>query len=158
MGRSIFLVVTLLLFAGCGDDHKPAEPSAETTDTAPATGASTRPAVDRCRPFSIEMAEELISNSDTGERKIAGPITATAAVQSEEMTGTGRSLWFISINVGGTVVTLAHDTARGDPPEGAGLFSAVDQVSEDATSFPRTPRLKASPATDGARESQACVR
>lgn len=67
------------------------ESSAETSET-------TEAAVDdRCVAFPEATAEELISNSDTGQRKIDGPIASTAAVLSDEQTDTGRSLWFISI-------------------------------------------------------------
>lgn len=55
-------------------------------------------------------------------------------------------------------MTLAHDTPEGEGPEGAGLYSAIDDVSFEATSFPQQDRLSASIDTDGAAESQECVR
>ncbi len=65
--------------------------------------------------------------------------------------------WFISLNVDGTLVTLAHDTPRADGPDGPGMYASVDDVAERATSFPHVDRLKASLKTDGARTSRDCV-
>lgn len=113
--------------------------------------------VSRCRPFPESMAEDLITNQDTGKRKIEGPILKTASVKSDEQTSNGRAIWFISINVDGTLVTLAHDTAPTDSAEGSGLYAAVDEVSERATGFPPNDRLKSSLSTDGAQESRDCA-
>ncbi len=159
------LLATVFTVAACGGggDGETAAP-ATTTSTARATTTSTTSlprstttAASRCVDFPTATAEELISNSDTGERKIEGAISKSAAVRSKEKLG-GRDLWFVSINVAGTIVTLAHDTPAGADPSGSGLYASIDSTSEKATSFPSTDRLKSKIGTDGAKESQGCVR
>ena len=109
-----------------------------------------------CLPFPRKTADELISNSDTGERKIEGDILATAGVQSPE-TVSGNELWFISINVDGTVVTLGHDVPPGEGVNGSGLYYSMNPASEAATSFPPDPRGEVTEATSGYLESIECV-
>jgi hypothetical protein len=126
----------------------------ETQDDAGGEESSSGP--QRCEPFPHSVAEELISNSDTGERKIEGNILETASLKSREMVS-GNELWFISINVDGTVVTLGHDVAPGDGIEGSGIYYSMNPESEAATSFPADPRGQVSESAEGYLESIACV-
>ncbi|MEO8694431.1 MAG: hypothetical protein ABI658_12995, partial [Acidimicrobiales bacterium] len=112
-------------------------------------------------------AESLITNNDTGKRKIEGTITKAAAVLSKEAVPAdapvgaqrGKPIYFVSINVGGKIITLAHsDVDNSGKPNGGGLWSAVDSASAQATSFPQnTSYLKAFLNTDGMQQSRDCA-
>lgn len=153
------LVVLAVLGAVFGGNDDVSDVEEQTTATS--AGAAEKEAGGEtvelsCESFSKQTAEELISNSDTGERKVEGPIIATAAVKSAA-TVSGNDLWFISINVGGTIVTLGHDVPPGEDVEGSGLYYSLNPASEAATSFPTDPRGEVTESTDGFQESVACV-
>ena len=135
--RKLLPLLLALIFGACSDSGD--------------TGSASR-----CQAFPKEMAETLISNADTGARKIEGEIVETAAVESNEKVF-GDSLWFISIKVGATIVTVAHNSPPGAGPTGAGLYASIDAASEAATSFPPNDRLKSALSTDGAAASRDCV-
>lgn len=151
----ILLIAGLCLVAGCGDGTETSATDGPTTTARAATTAAS-PQASRCADFPRAAAEALISNSDTGARKIQGEITKAAAVKSSEKVR-DSDLWFISINVAGTVVTLAHNSPSGAGPEGSGLYASVESKSEQATGFPPNANMKSNLSTDGAQESRACV-
>jgi hypothetical protein len=163
--------------AGCGDDKGDTGLTATTTTAGTTqTNATTGPATTlsiRCIEFPItggaknESAESLITNSDTGKRRIEGTITKAAAVKSKETVPNdapigaqrGKPIYFVSINVGGKIITLAHsDVDNSGKPNGGGLWSSLDEVSAQATNFPQnTSYLRAFLNTDGMQESRDCV-
>lgn len=137
-----------------------------------ADGASRCLAYPKGREDGDFNAEELITNLDTNKRNVEGEILKVAAVKSEERVSEdapippqrGKAIYFISINVGGRIATVAHtDLEDTGTPNGSGLWVALDAFSEVATHFPYDPEtplattLRASLDTDGASESRACV-
>ena len=142
--------------AGDSDDLSPVEAQVEDEEADDSGGDEAAPEDLECLAFPRRTADELISNSDTGERKIEGDILATAAVQSPE-TVSGNELWFISINVDGTVVTLGHDVPPGEGVNGSGLYYSMNPTSEAATSFPSDPRGEVTEATNGYLQAIECV-
>lgn len=168
------IVAVLVLLAGCAAE----EPKDDDTAAPPTTAGVSTTEADRCLPFPVQpdpsgvSAEELVTNSDTGERKVQGPIAAAAAVKSKdrsERSGSlaaqqNKPLYYVSINVGGKIVTLVHsDVGEKGSPTSPGLWLSLDAFSETATSFPYAPgtpaakTLRASMDADGARESRSCV-
>ena len=132
----------LMLLIGCGPEE---------------SGTQSTASPHKCQPYPIERAEELITNSDTGERKIDGQIVAACSVISNDTFVDGRGqnapIHVIAINVDGQIITLLLGS---DDPLGNGLYSSVDQVSENATGFPQNRRI-GSESTDGVKTARASV-
>lgn len=130
--------VLFLLLSGCGT------PASDTTEA-------------HCEPYPTDRAEELISNSDTGKRKIEGPIIAAVAVKSKDTFTGGRGqqvpIYVIAINVDSQIVVVLLGS---DSSTGPGMYSSVDDLSERATSFPQNNRIGDS-STEGVAEARACV-
>ena len=173
----VVAVVAIATAAGCGDDKGDTGSTATTTtagvtQTTATTGPATTRSI-RCIDFPLtgggqnESAESLITNSETGKRKIEGAVTKAAAVKSKETVPNdapigsqrGKPIYFVSIVVGGKIITLAHsDVENTGLPNKGGLWSSLDGLSEQATNFPRnTSYLRAFLNTDGMQESRDCV-
>lgn len=178
-------VALLVMTAGCGGDDggdAAATTDAQTSDatTVATTALTTTTSIgvsttrsSRCLDFPLvggpvnSSAETLLTNSDTGKRRVEGEITKAAAVLSKETVPNdapvgaqrGKPIYFISINVGGRIVTLAHsDQDNTGRSNAIGLWSAVDAFSAQATAFPQgTSYLKAFLNTDGMQASRDCV-
>jgi hypothetical protein len=150
MKQFFCLFATLFLVSGCdvGETGNSATVSPAPSETV---------AVSRCEAYPIERAEELITNADTGERKLKGKIVATAAVKSKDtfVGGNGQNvpIYIIAFNVDGQVVTLLLGS---DSATGPGMYSAVDEFSSIATGFPQNNRIGGS-STEGVAEAQLCV-
>lgn len=173
----IVVSIATAMAAGCGgDNNETGSTAATTTGSTAATTTAGGPATTvsiRCLDFPItggaqnESAESLITNSETGKRKIEGAITKAAAVKSKETVPNdapigsqrGKPIYFVSINVGGRIITLAHsDVDNSGKPNGGGLWSSLDALSAQATNFPQnTSYLRAFLNTDGMQESRDCV-
>jgi len=142
-----YISAILLLLSGCGASDAVDQPAT----VAPTTIES------RCEPYPTERAEELITNSDTGQRKIQGNIIATAAVRSKDTFTGGQGqqvpIYVIAINVDGQIVVVLLGS---DSPTGPGLYSSTDDLSERATGFPQNGRIGSS-ATEGVAEARTCV-
>jgi hypothetical protein len=71
----------------------------------------------------------------------------------------GKPIYFVSINISGLIVTLAHsDQLNTGRASSTGPWSALDALSGQATSLPHnTYYLKAYITTDGAQQSRDCV-
>jgi hypothetical protein len=123
------------------------------------SGCGAQDAIDesRCEPYPKERAEELITNSDTGQRKIKGEIVATAAVRSKDTFTGGQGqqvpIYVIAINVDRQIVVVLLGS---DSPTGPGLYSSTDVLSERATSFPQNGRIGTN-STEGVAQARACV-
>ncbi len=143
----VCITAFLLLLSGCGASDVVDQP----TTVAPATSES------RCEPYPTENAEELITNSDTGQRKIQGNIIATAAVRSKDTFTGGQGqqvpIYVIAINVDGQIIVVLIGS---DNPTGPGLYSSADDLSERATGLPQNGRIGSS-STEGVSEARACV-
>ena len=126
------IVVTLLLAAcGGGDD-----------------GSSSVSLV--CEAFDLDDANALVTNSDTGERKIEGDIRTAVLFETEENFG-GSTVGIVAINVGSHVVTLVEVLPNGP-------WASMDDLSERATSFPQNPnRYGVSENTDGVTKARECA-
>lgn len=151
-----FLLILLSALASAGDEPAENTTAEESIIDDDSSSSQASDSSFTCEPFSMEMAEEIISNSDTGERKIEGEILETAAVKSTQDYG-ADDLWFIAINVDGTIVSLAHNSPPGTGVDGPGFYFSLDSVSEQATSFPADPREQVSTSTPGAAAVVDCV-
>jgi hypothetical protein len=171
--KRLLVATTLaLVLASCSGTRDKAEPTPLSGARTTATTSAEVAAPSRCLPYSMALAEELITNGDTGKRRVDGPITKAAAVKSTKRIAAdasippqrNKALYFVSVNVGGRIVTVVHsDVEDVGNPTGSGLWASLDAFSEVATSFPFDPStplsktLRASLDTDGAKESRACV-
>ncbi len=135
---TISILAILVLLSGCGAQSS-------NTDETP------------CESYPVARAEELITNSDTGRRKIEGQILATAAVKSKDTFTNGRGqevpIYVIAINVDGQIVVVLLGS---DSPTGPGMYSSTDDLSQRATSFPQNSRIGDS-STEGVSQARACV-
>ena len=103
-----------------------------------------------CEAFDLDDANALVTNGDTGERKVLGDIKAAVLVESDEEFR-GSTVGFVAINVGGEIVTLAHLLPNG-------LWASMDGPSERATGFPQSPdALGVSEDTNGVAEARECA-
>lgn len=103
-----------------------------------------------CSPFDLDDANALVTNGDTGKRKIEGDIKAAVLVESKEKFR-GSTVGFVAINVDGRIVTLAHLL-----PDG--MWASMDAVSELATSFPQgSDVFGVSDDTDGVAQARECA-
>ena len=137
----------------------------------PTASSTTRS--ERCLDFPLSdgppiwSAETLLTSPDTGKRRIEGAITKAAAVLSTETVSNdapapqrGKPIYFISINLNGQIITLAHsDQLNTGRASSTGQWSALDLFSLQATAMPlNTDYLKAYFTTDGAQLSRDCVK
>jgi len=143
----------LVLVPACGGAT---DTSSQESPDQPGTTATPTTAASRCGPYPPERAEELITSSDTGQRKIEGNIVAAAAVKSTDTLTVGqgqRPIYVIAINVDGQIVVVLLES---DSATGSGLYSSTDELSERATGFPQNKRI-GSNSTEGVAEARACV-
>ncbi len=124
-GKHLLAGLLVLGLAACETPTVEADPAAAAT----------------CEQFPIAEAETLISNADTGARKIDGPILAAAAIRDPDQTPQGSDVWVVAINVDGVVVLLAHNVPAGDSFDGPGLWVGLDEFSSQTTGFPQNSDL-----------------
>jgi hypothetical protein len=114
-------------------------------------------AVGGCEPFDVDLADELITNMDTGRRKIDGEIRSAvivetdATISDDSPLGAGRRIGIIAINVDDEIVALAHGID-------SVVYGAVDEFSERATGFPLAEDLGVDSDSPGVDEARECAR
>lgn len=109
-----------------------------------------------CEVFDVDDANALVTNSDTGVRKVEGEIIASVIVRTgrvipeESPIGSGALIGIVAINVGGKMVTLAHgmDTV---------IYYSLDEVSETATGFPSAEGIGISEELDEVAAARECA-
>lgn len=119
--RRVLVAGLLLVAAGCGSQS-----ADEVSAPAPAPAA--------CEAFDLDEAALLVT-TDKGVRRLDGDILSAVVVLSDEKVPSdqpingGRQLSYVAINVGGTVIAMAHPVD--------GVWASLDDTTEQATLFPQ---------------------
>ena len=125
---ALAVLLLVVILGACGDDGSPSLV---------------------CEAFDLDDANALVTNGDTGTRRIDGVINAAVLVETTA-SFRGSPVGIVAVNVDGVIVTLVEVL-----PEGP--WASMDDVSERATNFPQDTPYSISEDAAGVAEAQECA-